>query len=98
MISRAIAVAVTASSVACVVFASWVLTLPGDVVIPENVPSLVIQLGLGVLSWVISGALVVWLRPHNVVGWLLLFMGASEAWQIGLAAYGGYGAVAADPP
>ena len=44
-----------------------------------------------VLSWVITGAVLAWLRPQNAVGWLLILVGGFQVLQNFAAAYGSLG-------
>jgi len=49
------------------------------------------------LVWAVTGAVLVALRPRNALGWLVLAVGVSQAWAVGLTAYGGYGLLEAVP-
>jgi signal transduction histidine kinase len=44
-----------------------------------------------VLSWVMTGAVLTWVRPRNAVGWLLLVVGGFQVLQNFAAAYGSLG-------
>ena len=93
--ARAGAVAAVASAAAAVAVA---LALTGRPVsqrlflfaIPPFTPeTFVIASGCVGLVWAVTGAVLVWLRPRNALGWLILAAGVSHAWAVGLTAYGG---------
>jgi signal transduction histidine kinase len=44
--------------------------------------------GLVGLVWAVTGAVLVRARPRNALGWLVLAVGVSHAWAVGLTAYG----------
>jgi signal transduction histidine kinase len=85
-----------------VVFTGWVWTLPG----PNGLPPLSLaQDSAGVLSWgglgvawAVTGAVLVTVRPRNALGWLLLVIGLSQAWHVGLVTYAIHGLTVADNP
>lgn len=93
---RAIVWSVVVSSAAAVGFAGWVAALPDGVPQPQGGDLGEILLGVALFSWAVTGAVVASLRPRNALGWLFLVLGAVGAWQVGLAAYGGYGMFVAD--
>lgn len=96
MTARVVVWAMVFSGIAAVTFAGWVVSLPHADRLPENGDVGYIALISGVsLSWTLTGAVLVRLRPQNRVGWLILGIGATSAWQLGLAAYGGYGVAVA---
>jgi len=78
--------------------AAWVRTLPG--VPPQLLTGYGTDLPAGLLAvaWTVTGAVLVALRPRNVLGWLLLGVGVCQGLQQGLAAYGGYGVAVAGWP
>ncbi len=87
-----VAVAVLVSTVLAVM-ASWLLSWPEQ-------DSLAQVLGGHVagpldpfvgLSWVMTGAVLAWLRPRNSIGWLLITVGGFQALQLVTAAYGSLG-------
>lgn len=100
MAVRGIVWSVVLSGAAAVAFAIWVMTLPDGLPEPEGGYAGDIGLGVALLSWCVTGAVVASLRPRNALGWLFLALGAVGSWQVGLAAYGGYGVfvAAADWP
>ncbi|MER7394616.1 histidine kinase [Streptomyces sp. NPDC000151] len=97
MTARAVAWTAALLSAAAVGFALWVSTLPGaGAVGPATSTRYVAVVGTAALLWAVTGAVLATLRPHNVVGWIVL--GSNAALVLGPAAYGGYGAIVADPP
>jgi signal transduction histidine kinase len=87
------------AAVAAVAFAAWVRTLPGA----QETPVVVgngkdLASGLLAVAWTATGAVLLALRPRNVLGWLLVVVGLCQAAQQALAAYGGYGVAMADRP
>src|SRR5215475_3412965 len=88
------------SAVAAVAFAGRVMTQPRDLTLsfpPSTFDAhgfVAACGGLG-LVWAVTGAVLVALRPRNVLGWLVLAVGVSQAWAVGLTAYGGFGLEAA---
>jgi hypothetical protein len=94
MRSRVVAVV----AVAAVVVAAWVRTLPG--VPPQLLTGYGTDLPAGLLAvtWTVTGAALVALRPRNILGWLLVGVGVCQGLQQGLAAYGGYGVAVAGWP
>jgi signal transduction histidine kinase len=42
------------------------------------------------LVWAVTGLVLVWVRPRNALGWLILGAGVSHCWAVGLTAYGGW--------
>lgn len=58
--------------------------------IPPFTPTaFVIASGCLGLIWAVTGAVLVWLRPRNALGWLILAAGVSHSWAVGLTTYGG---------
>lgn len=49
------------------------------------------------IAWTVTGAVLLWLRPRNAVGALILFVGVFQAVSQGAADYGMYGVGIADP-
>jgi signal transduction histidine kinase len=49
------------------------------------------------VMWTMSGAVLITYRPRNVLGWLLLAVGACQALFVGLQVYSWYGIVIAEP-
>ncbi|WP_326721647.1 sensor histidine kinase [Streptomyces sp. NBC_00243] len=92
MVTRAVVWALVVSSVLATGFALWVMTLPRtEPTGPPSAPAYVITIGVVTLAEVLTGAVLVGLRPQNVIGWIFLGVGASASWEQGLVAYGGYG-------
>ncbi|MER5890654.1 GAF domain-containing sensor histidine kinase [Streptomyces sp. NPDC001941] len=88
---------ITAASVGAVLFAGVVaVRFP---LVGKDVASTTetVLLGISMLSWVGTGAVLALLRPRTPVGWLFLAIGGSGSLQMGLAAYGGYGLLVAEP-
>ncbi|MGY5887518.1 histidine kinase [Geodermatophilus arenarius] len=86
-----VAVAAVLLCAAAGALAAWVAPR-----LPEPEPT-----AIGALYAVASaatGALLVRLRPRNVIGWLLVLCGLLQAVSVGTGAYGGYGVDVADPP
>jgi len=85
------------AAIGSVAFAAWMMTQPRpDAVFLTHSPfdSNGFVAGWGVLGvvWAVTGAVLVGVRPRNVLGWLILGVGVSQAWAVGLTAYGwGYG-------
>ncbi|MFI6284525.1 ATP-binding protein [Streptomyces sp. NPDC051018] len=94
--TRVIAWTVVFASTAVMAGAGWITTLPGAERLGDHA-YFVGVVGGGSLEWELAGAILIMLRPRNVLGWLFLGAGASSVLQIGLAAYGGYGVVLAEP-
>ncbi|MFD3312075.1 hypothetical protein [Streptomyces sp. NPDC058694] len=84
------------SAIGAVTLAGWIAAQP-DAERASAGPVHVAAAGGGSLTWVLMGAVLITLRPRNVLGWLFLALGTFAAWQVGLAAYGGYGIVVARP-
>lgn len=95
-------VAVLSAAVA-VAFAGWVMTQPLATAVffapdPFRSRGLVAACGCLGLVWAVMGGLLVYLRPRNALGWLVLGVGVSQAWAVGLTAYGWrYGALEIAP-
>src|SRR5919201_4321105 len=92
--ARVWAGAAVASAAAAVAVAGWMMTLPREETWffapqPFNGPGFVAGCGLLGLVWAAVGAVLVGARPRNVLGWLVLAVGVSQAWAVGLTAYGG---------
>jgi signal transduction histidine kinase len=49
------------------------------------------------LAWVLTGAVLSWLRPRNTLGWLLLALGTCQVLSVLTALYGGYGVALGRP-
>jgi signal transduction histidine kinase len=98
MRARVVAVLAVVVAVAAVAVAAWVRTLPN--VPPQLLTGYGTDLPAGLLAvaWTVTGAVLVALRPRNVLGWLLLGVGVCQGLQQGLAAYGGYGVAMAGWP
>ncbi len=93
---RAVAVCTVLVTVASVLLAVELLSrsllvLSGRIERPD------VTGGALAVAWVLTGATLVWLRPRNALGWLLLGVGACQGLSQGLAAYGAYGIVVAAP-
>ena len=91
-----VCVAVTGVSMAAV---AYVRSRP-DLVIPAGVHDGSLQRWSDLVlpaTWTASGALLVWLRPSNRVGLLLLAVGACQAVSQAAGLYGMYGVGIADP-
>ncbi|MCX5009305.1 sensor histidine kinase [Streptomyces sp. NBC_00638] len=98
MAARLVAWATVFCGITAVTCAAWVVSLPGADQLPENGDLGYVTLISAVsLSWTLTGAVLVRVRPRNTVGWLILGIGAASAGQLGLAAYGGYGVAVAEP-
>jgi signal transduction histidine kinase len=98
MRARVVAVLAVVAAVAAVAVAAWVRTLPG---VPAQLLTgygTDLPAGLLAVAWTVTGAVLVALRPRNVLGWLLLGVGVCQGLQQGLAAYGGYGVAMAGWP
>jgi signal transduction histidine kinase len=86
---RAVAWTAVLSGIAAVVFTGWVwqtLSLSDG----RDGLSVLGWAGLGVI-WSVTGAVLVTARPLNKLGWLLLAIGLSQAWHVGLIAYAVHG-------
>jgi signal transduction histidine kinase len=85
------------SAAGAVAFAGWVMNQPRAETVflapsPFDSHSFIVSWGLLGLVWAITGAVLVDLRPRNALGWLVLAVGVSQAWAVGLTSYGwGYG-------
>jgi signal transduction histidine kinase len=84
------------SGVAAVAFAGWVIIGPQEawLFVPRwpggsPIPSQVFAAGTGLVGmvWAVTGWVLVNLRPRNVLGWLVLGMGVSQAWAVAWTAY-----------
>jgi signal transduction histidine kinase len=94
MVTRAVVWGTVLSSAVASVFAFWALTLPRPGPMgPHASPAYVITVGVVTLAEVLTGALLVLLRPRNVIGWIFLGAGATACWEQGLVAYGVHGMV-----
>lgn len=96
MAARTVAWVVVLSSAAILACAGWISTLPHADRLGDSV-YFVWVVGGASLEWQLTGAVLIGLRPRNVLGWLFLGAGASSLWQVGLAGYGGYGVAVAQP-
>jgi signal transduction histidine kinase len=81
------------SAAAAVAFAGWVMTQPLTTAYffapdPFRSRGLVAACGCLGLVWAVMGGLIVALRRRNALGWLVLGVGVSQAWAVGLTAYG----------
>lgn len=65
--------------------------------LPFNGPGFVVGCGVLSLVWAVTGAVLVSSRPRNVLGWLVLGVGVSQALAVGLTAYSGYGLLESVP-
>ncbi|ULR55598.1 sensor histidine kinase [Streptomyces deccanensis] len=89
--------AVALSGVGAVAFAGWVAGPAGGTPGVDGGGLQVVLLGTVLVSWAVTGAVLVSSRPRNPLGWLFLAIGGSGTWQVGLAAYGGHGVAVAEP-
>ena len=96
MAARAVAGTVVLLSTAVLAFAGWITSLPHAERLGDNAYFVGVVGGAG-LEWELTGLVLVWLRPRNVLGWLFLATGASSMCQVGLNGYGVYGAAIARP-
>jgi len=98
MRARVLAAAAVAVSAVSLGVVAWVLTRP-DFAVPAGVDGRPPRWsdGLIVIAWTVTGAVLVWLRPRNAVGALILFVGVCQAVSQGAGAYGMYGVGIADP-
>ncbi|MCL6732521.1 sensor histidine kinase [Streptomyces neyagawaensis] len=96
MVARTVAWAVVLCSTVALGCSVWIETLPRSERL-EDFTNFVWIVGTVGVEWVIAGAALIHLRPHNVLGWLFLGAGALNVLQVILAAYGGYGVMAAQP-
>lgn len=98
MRARVVAAVAVLVAVSAVTYAVWVRTLPGvegSLLVQgygTDLPS-----GLAAVAWTVTGAVLLALRPRNVLGWLIVVVSLCQSLQQGLAAYGGYGVALADP-
>ena len=95
VVARIGAAAAVLSAGAAVAVAGRIMALPREQSLsfpPSSfdAPSFVAGCGLLGLIWAITGGVLVALRPRNALGWLVLAVGTSQAWAVGLTAYGGY--------
>jgi hypothetical protein len=101
-VARIGAAAAVTSAVAAVASACYLMTLEREETWffaprPFNGPGFVVGCGLLGLVWAFTGLVVVCLRPRNALGWMVLGVGVSQAWAVGLTAYSGYGLLK-EPP
>ena len=101
-VGRIGAAAAATSAAVAVAVACWMMTLPREETwffapMPFNEPAFVVGCGLLGLVWAGTGAVVVHLRPRNVLGWVVLGVGVSQAWAVALTAYSGYGILQSSP-
>jgi signal transduction histidine kinase len=101
-VARICAAAAATLAAAAVAAACWLMTLPREETWffaprPFNGSAFVVGCGLLALVWAITGAVVVSLRPRNALGWVVLGVGVSQAWAVGLTAYSGYGLLESSP-
>jgi signal transduction histidine kinase len=98
MRARVLTVAGVAVSVACVGVTAWVLSRP-DFARPSGVSATMPRLRDITLPivWTATGAWLLWVRPRNAVGVLILFVGVCQAVAQAASAYGMYGVGIADP-
>ncbi|MEU4170821.1 sensor histidine kinase [Streptomyces sp. NPDC026665] len=85
---RAAVWSVVVSSVLSVAFAAWMATFVAWGMPHGESLFHLLLLGTILVSWAVTGAVLVCLRPRNPLGWLFLGLGASGSWQTGLTAYG----------
>ena len=96
-----VAWAAALSGVVPVAFAGWSLAQPS----PDTGAKLpagrwvfeVVGVAGSGLVWAVVGAVLVTLRPRNVLGWLVLGLGLGVAWASGLQSYGYQGVAAGWP-
>jgi signal transduction histidine kinase len=88
MAARVISWLAVGSSAVAVAFTWWTWFPPDDAHVSMGHHSGA-ALGWGLLGtgWAVIGALVVGSRPRNPLGWILLGIGVSQAWHVGLVAY-----------
>jgi len=84
------------SGAAAVAFAGWAMAQPREETFsfpPATFSAYSFVAGSGCLGlvWAVTGAVLVGVRPRNALGWLVLAVGMSQAWAVGLTAYGGFG-------
>ena len=97
MAAARIGAAVTVTSaVAAVAYAWWTIAQPSGeawffVPSPFDQSAFVVGCGLLGLVWALTGALLINSRPRNVIGWIVLGVGASQAWAVSLTVSTGYG-------
>ena len=100
MIRRTVAWMLAGSCAAAWVCSIWIASLPGTESLAgpgESTDYYVLAVaGVG-CEWAVTGALFVTLRPRNILGWLVLVAGISNAGQVAMAAYGSYGLLIAHP-
>ncbi|MFD4481691.1 GAF domain-containing sensor histidine kinase [Streptomyces sp. NPDC058471] len=96
MAARTFSWMVLLSSAAILACAGWISTLPHADRLGDSVYFVWVVGGASV-EWQLTGAVLIGLRPRNMLGWLFLGAGASSIWQVGLAGYGGYGVAVAQP-
>ncbi|MGI3227279.1 hypothetical protein ACRJ4B_29080 [Streptomyces sp. GTA36] len=96
MAARTVAWTVVLCSTAALGCAVWIVTLPRSERL-EDFANFVGIVGAVGVEWEIAGAALISLRPRNILGWLFLGAGAMNVLQVILAAYGGYGVMAAQP-
>jgi signal transduction histidine kinase len=87
---------VTLFAIAVAGFVAWFAWRYGDPWASLGLAGMLGQVAAGVV-WAVSGAFLVTVRPRNVVGWLLLAVGACQALFIGLMVFSWYGITIADP-
>jgi signal transduction histidine kinase len=98
MRTRVLTVAAVVVSTVCLGVVAWVMTRPdftrppgiggGEPQWPDVIPT---------IAWTATGAILLWLRPRNAVGALVLFVGVCQAVAQAASAYGMYGLGIADP-
>ncbi|HEY6748856.1 MAG TPA: histidine kinase [Mycobacteriales bacterium] len=95
---RVLTVAGVAVSLVCVGVVAWVLSRP-DFAMPWGVTGAAPRLRDVTLpiAWTATGAWLLWVRPRNAVGALVLFAGVCQAVAQAASAYGTYGIGIADP-
>jgi len=92
---KAVAWTAVLSGIAAVAFTGYIWHVPGTgglLSLSEGRDSLTVLgwAGLGVI-WSVTGAVLIGARPLNRLGWLLLGVGLSQAWHVGLVAYAVHG-------
>jgi signal transduction histidine kinase len=102
-----VAWAAALSGLVPLVFMGWVLTLPlpagvraDDLIVTLGPVFWLIQTieGVNGLVWAVVGAVLITLRPHNMLGWLVQGIGLlGLVWANGLATYNAYGDAAGWP-
>ena len=97
------AAAAVVSAAGAMALAGWIMMLPREQTPffappPFNGTGFLVGCGVLAVVWAATGAVLASLRPGNVLGWLILTVGVSQAWAVALTAYGWrYGLLEANP-